>query len=211
MLDSKRQPKASDYMEFAKLASMPSFQEFLESHDQTGRLGNMTQRVLEKMNTHMYGATGQNAQGGVVGDLWDSNVMEATVIGGRISFKMKDGLQPGQNHEANLMNLIKNHSTNINYLANTSAALTDQSKGKILHDLARQFNMWGQDGVQEKPSFFGALTDQFSQVGRDMEANIRATGADPASQTPSAFTRKKVTKQPDGSFTIQEGEQRSPF
>jgi hypothetical protein len=60
MLDSKRQPKASDYMEFAKLASMPSFQEFLESHDQTGRLGNMTQRVLEKMNTHMYGATGQN-------------------------------------------------------------------------------------------------------------------------------------------------------
>jgi hypothetical protein len=53
--------------------------------------------------------------------------------------------------------------------------------------------MWGQDGVQEKPSFFGALTDQFSQVGRDMEANIRATGADPASQN------------------IQEGEQRSPF
>jgi hypothetical protein len=42
--------------------------------------------------------------------------MEATVIGGRISFKMKDGLQAGQFHEANLMNLIKNHSTNINYL-----------------------------------------------------------------------------------------------
>jgi hypothetical protein len=211
LLDGKKPPTSESVMAYARMASMPEFKELLK-YDVSGNLARQSGKVLDKYNTHMYGAAGEGGKGGVVGRLWDSNVMEARVVGGRIDFKMKDGLSPGGEHQANLMELISKHSTDINHLAHTAANVRGITPQQALEDLAKQFNLWNVEGKEpEKPSFWGAVGDQFSQVGRDMEANIRATGADPASQTPSAFTRKKVTKQPDGSFTIQEGEQRSPF